>query len=154
METSKLYPVLLTLLDICKERKGRMDKSHYTGIALAKEFCTIELKACRGAGHTLAIINLVQSRFDKSIIMVPSENQKHTLISSLEYYGVPEDRYSISCVGSGKCRQVMMRGVDYSMIDAVLWDCAYTLTNKDKDNMYAAILPSCGRSIPYFIFLE
>ena len=170
MKTSKLYPILLTLLDICEENKKvenirqeswrseypfEDEPKYQSGrLSYAKEFCTIELKACRGAGHTLAIINLIQSRFNKSIVMVPKETQKKTIEHILDSLDVSKEKYHIKSIGSGDCRDVILRGVDYSTFDAIIWDCAFVLSRKDKEKIYKSVLPCCYKNMPYFIFLE
>ena len=152
VETSKLYPVLLTLLDICEENKDQVDQAYYSPIAFAKEFCTIQLQACRRAGHTSAMIKLVENNFNKSLLILMNQDQCHIIKKWLKQDGVSDEKYEIHSSGGGE--PTSLRGLNLRQFDAIIFDCAYVLKNRYKELVYSFAASCCdNKTMPYFIFL-
>jgi hypothetical protein len=141
----KLYTCLLTLVDMTRERQKELDSvlGFLPKIKRAKEYSTIKLCSYRGAGHTSAIIKIIEEKFDKVILILPNAR-----IEAMLFRLNPELKNKVFVCSPNRLERIM--GVsDYQ---AVIVDCSSLISQSRIEEIYN--ITSFGPENPLYIFME
>ena len=147
----KLYSILNELIDISEDQQKKYRSKHfYDTISWVKEYCTIQLKTARQAGHTYALVETAITRFENPVIISPqftmSQHIEECIKDQRNQYqtGTP----ILATVNS------LDRLIELVKIDAVFIDCSFMLSDNKKTTIYNKFLELAKSKPFFFIFVE
>lgn len=141
----KLYTCLVTLVEMARERQKELGDvlKCLPRIQRAKQYSTIKLCSYRGAGHTSAIMQIIEEKFDKVILILPNMTLGRMFLKLS-----PELKDKV-VICSPNCLERLMGVSGYQ---AVIFDCTSLISQTKIDEIYR--LTSYGQENPLYIFME
>ncbi len=141
----KLYTCLLTLVDMTRERQKELGNvlDFLPRIKRAKEYSTVKLCSYRGAGHTSAIMQIIEEKFDKVILVLPN------MALATRFLKLSPELKDKVVVCSPNCLERLMGVSGYQ---AVIVDCTSLISQSKIDEIYE--LTSYGPENPLYILME
>ena len=147
----KLYSILNELIDISEDQQRHMSKYFYDNLSFAKEYCTIQLKTARQAGHTYALIETAITRFEKPVIVTAQFMMSQRIEAAIKEQR-NQHQTGIPILATIK---TLERVIGIGDIDAVFVDCAFMLSDNKKTEIYNIFLRMMTKDKPFFfIFVE
>lgn len=147
----KLYSILNGLIDISEDQQKKYrENMHINSLSWAKEFCTIQLRTARQAGHTCALVETAITRFEKPVIITAAFMMSRRIEKSIKEQrnqhqtGMP----ILTTVNT------LERVIGIGDVDAVFVDCAFMLSDNKKQEIYDHFLPMVKDKPFFFIFVE
>jgi len=151
--------ISLILNDVCEIQQANscMLNNSLSALSFAKEFQTIKVSSCRGAGHDYAIMRLIEEKFDRVAVISQSADQMRVLISQLDSRGIPISKYELFNNNTDNLRG--MDGEPYwtqqKSFDALIVNCSFMLSNNRIQDIYQAFLHRASNGVPFFfIFIQ
>ncbi len=141
----KLYSSLINLIEIIQETQTEMQDVLYSlsKLKIAKEFGTVKLCTARGSGHTSAIAKIIEEKFNKVVLVLPTMN-----IVNIFKNNFPDIKNKIHfCSPSSFDRLLGLS--DY---EAVIVDCCSFISQSKIDELYN--ITACIMKNPIYIFME
>ena len=142
-----IYDALKILIELSREAQKNHENQAYLSVKeWAKEYCTIQIMSARGTGHTEAVRRLI---FEDSMNIGYISFNPQTCNNFKDIYSRrKQESKSYNCGNLEFCGSFssnmlnLIRGRNFSNLNAMVFDNSSFLSQKKKDKIYNKVMSS------------
>jgi len=145
-----LYLSTVNLIDIVKNTQNYFEKNVYHSMSrlqFAQCYGTVKVCTSRESGHTTVISRLIEEKFNKVIVVLPTMNMVEIYKRLPSFQNIKNKIYFCS----PNCFESKLLG--FYDFEAVIVDCSFLISQSKIDELYKITCSVMDRR-PLYLFME